>query len=62
MLTTDDSEFGGFNRIDKSIVYFSTSEGQLTTLKKNYLSLYLPARTGMVIKRMPVKSVYEKKV
>jgi 1,4-alpha-glucan branching enzyme len=57
-LTTDDTEFGGFNRIDKSLVYFSTSEGQVTTLKTNYLSLYLPARTGIVIKKMPVKSVY----
>ncbi len=57
-LATDDIEFGGFNRIDKSLIYYSTSEGQLATLKTNYLSLYLPARTGMVIKKLPVKSVY----
>jgi 1,4-alpha-glucan branching enzyme len=58
LLTTDDEEFGGQNRIDKSILYFTTFEGLITTLRANYLSLYIPARTGIVLKKMPTKSVY----
>ena len=58
LFTTDDSEFGGQNRIDKSITYFSTSEGNISTLKTNYLQLYLPTRTALVLKNIPIKSVH----
>jgi 1,4-alpha-glucan branching enzyme len=57
IMTTDDEEFGGQNRIDKTIIYFTTSEGQITTIKTNYLRLYIPARTGIVLKKLPIKSV-----
>lgn len=58
LLTTDDEEFGGQNRIDKSYIYYTTSEGQISTLKSNSLALYLPARTGMVLKLDQIKKVY----
>ena len=57
-LSTDDHEFGGQDRIDKNLVYYTTFEGQLTTLKTNYISLYLPARTAIVLKKQPIPSVY----
>lgn len=58
LFTTDDVEYGGQNRIDKEYIYFSTCKGKITTLEANSVSLYLPARTGIVIKKLPVKSVY----
>jgi 1,4-alpha-glucan branching enzyme len=58
LLTTDETGFGGQNRIDKAYVYFTTSEGVITTLKNNQLALYLPARTAMVLQRIPLRSVY----
>jgi 1,4-alpha-glucan branching enzyme len=58
VLSTDDIEFGGQNRIDKSMIYFSTNNGQITTVKTNYLQLYLPVRTAVVFRLVPTKSVY----
>jgi 1,4-alpha-glucan branching enzyme len=58
LLSTDDAEFGGQTRIDKGLVYYTTYEGQLTTLKTNYISLYLPARTAIVLKKQAIPSVY----
>lgn len=56
-LTTDDSKFGGFDRVDKSITYYSQSI-PLQPMKHQLL-LYIPARTGMVFERQKIKSVYE---
>jgi 1,4-alpha-glucan branching enzyme len=58
MLSTDDSEFGGQNRIDKTLIYYTTNEGQLTTQKVNYISLYLPARTAIVLRKQGIPNVY----
>jgi len=57
--TTDDEVFGGQGRIDKSLTYFTTFEGMIMTHRTNYLALYLPARTGLVINKLSQKSVYE---
>jgi 1,4-alpha-glucan branching enzyme len=43
VLSTDDSEFGGFNRIDKSVTFTTDSSCALT--------LYLPARSAVVLAR-----------
>ena len=58
LFTTDDVEFGGQSRIDKDYIYFTTNNGKITTLETNSLSLYIPARTAFVMKKLPVKSVY----
>lgn len=60
--TTDDFTFGGQERLDKTYIYFTTSDGQITTLKKNNLSLYIPARTGMIIRKLAVRSVYDQNI
>jgi len=41
-LSTDDSEFGGFNRIAKDLTYSATPDASAITL-------YLPARTAVVL-------------
>jgi len=43
ILSTDDEDVGGFNRIDTSIIF--------KTLEKNQLSIYLPNRTAVVLKK-----------
>ena len=58
LFSTDDVEFGGQSRIDKDFMYFTTAHGKITTLENNSLSLYIPARTAFVMKKLPVKSVY----
>ena len=44
ILSTDDQEMGGFGRIDTSIIY--------QTLEDDFLSIYLPCRTAVVIKKL----------
>ena len=56
--TTDESDFGGQNRIDKNLLYFTTNDGEITTLKINYLSLYIPARSAMVARKIATRSIY----
>jgi 1,4-alpha-glucan branching enzyme len=57
-LDTDDPGFGGFDRIDRSVIYRSIRK----TEKQNYnapfrLYLYLPSRTALVFKRETIKKV-----
>jgi 1,4-alpha-glucan branching enzyme len=54
IFTTDDAEFGGQERIDKCITYFAQ-------LMPTGLPLYLPARSGLVLRKQTIKSVYDSK-
>ncbi len=56
VLDTDDQVFGGYNRIDRTRVYLSIKKGERNIINAPlYLYLYLPARTGLVFKREPVR-------
>ncbi|MFN3412258.1 MAG: alpha amylase C-terminal domain-containing protein, partial [Exilispira sp.] len=51
IFSSDDNIFGGFDRVDKSILYpvFELSENNT----KNYgISIYLPARTALAFERL----------
>ena len=50
VLNTDADLFGGFNLIDESIVHFTTP-GTKDSLGKEWLKLYIPARTAFVLKK-----------
>ena len=52
---TDEACFGGQERIDKSIIYYTRPSGGLSS--QHYLNLYLPARTAIVLEREPFKRV-----
>lgn len=55
LFNTDESRFGGQDRIDKDIIYYTTpSAGPMS---QYYLNLYLPARTAIVLKQEPIKRV-----
>uniref|UniRef100_A0A182JHK2 1,4-alpha-glucan branching enzyme n=1 Tax=Anopheles atroparvus TaxID=41427 RepID=A0A182JHK2_ANOAO len=47
VLSSDDSEFGGFNRIDKNVDHLTFPEGW--SGRRNYLQLYLPSRTACIL-------------
>jgi len=56
VLDTDDSSFGGFNRVDKSTIYLSIRKAERNIINAPlYLYLYLPSRTALVFKQEPVK-------
>ncbi len=49
ILSTDDSAFGGWDRISRDYVYTATKHPD----GKYKLPIYLPARTGLCLKRIP---------
>jgi 1,4-alpha-glucan branching enzyme len=52
VLDTDDSEFDGFNRVDKCKTYLSMKKGERSIINAPlYLYLYLPARTAIVLRK-----------
>lgn len=58
VLDTDDERFGGFNRVDRSIIYTAEHPGGRYPVNAPfYLKIYIPARTGLVFKKIPSKSV-----
>ena len=56
VLNSDSRKYGGFGHIDESLFYYSTKTGKLSS--PEYLKLYLPSRTGLVLKRIPATGVY----
>jgi 1,4-alpha-glucan branching enzyme len=60
VLDSDDPKFGGFNRIDRAVIYSSVRKAERHTLNVPFtLYLYLPARTAIVFKKELVKKATE---
>lgn len=58
VLDSDDATFGGFNRIDKSVIYNSIRKAERYTLNVPFrLYLYIPSRTAIVFRREHIKRV-----
>jgi 1,4-alpha-glucan branching enzyme len=58
ILDTDDPKFGGFNRLDRSVIYSSVRKSGKQTLNSPFtLYLYIPARTASVFKKEPVRRI-----
>ncbi len=55
VLNTDADRFGGQNRIDDQLTYYTYPSGGLSS--QHYLLLYLPARTAIVLKKLEFKKV-----
>ena len=55
ILQTDAHSYGGFNRIDDRMTYYSIPEAGLGST--HYLKIYLPSRTAIVLKNQPYRSV-----
>lgn len=55
MFDTDETRFGGQERIDRSMIYYTTPSAGLSS--RHFLNLYLPARTAMVLKQETIKRV-----
>ncbi|MBN1181032.1 MAG: alpha amylase C-terminal domain-containing protein [Bacteroidales bacterium] len=57
VLNTDSERYGGFNRIDESLLYMTSKLGKLTSNAPDFLKLYLPNRTALVFKREESKRI-----
>ncbi|MCB8994057.1 MAG: alpha amylase C-terminal domain-containing protein [Bacteroidales bacterium] len=56
VLDTDQPEFGGQGRIDHNFTYRTLP---VKNSSSHYLKLYLPARTGLVLKKEKIKGVFD---
>ncbi len=56
VLDTDDKAFGGVGNVDHTVIYYAQRMGGVSG--SNWLKLYLPARTALVLKRVPPPSIY----
>ncbi|MBQ2979941.1 MAG: alpha amylase C-terminal domain-containing protein [Bacteroidaceae bacterium] len=51
VLNSDRAEFGGFNQIDESVEHFTHHDPLYKKARKEWLKLYLPSRTVLVLRR-----------
>jgi len=56
VLNTDNTKYGGFGNIDESIVHFTQRSGKISA--PDYLKLYLPSRTAIVLKHLKTPKIY----
>lgn len=56
LLDSDNKKYGGFNRVDESVLYYSQSVGKIGS--QHQVMLYLPNRTALVLEKMPTPKVY----
>ncbi len=55
-LNTDSGRFGGQDRVDENLSYYTMPSSGITS--QHYLKLYLPARTAMVLKKIDFPKVH----
>ncbi len=58
VLNTDAKEFGGFGNVQSNQVYYATKAGKIVTDHPFYLSVYLPSRTAIVLKKLPTSGIF----
>jgi 1,4-alpha-glucan branching enzyme len=56
LLNTDSPKFGGFGNIDETVTYMSERIGGVSG--QNWLKLYLPPRTAIVLMRRATPTIY----
>lgn len=52
VLSSDNPAFGGYDNIDESITHFTIHDDLYSPLGVEWLKLYLPARSAMVLRRV----------
>jgi 1,4-alpha-glucan branching enzyme len=57
ILNTDRPEFGGFDRVEQQKLYFSEPVGGKRN-NSHQLKLYIPSRTGFILKKIPTPRVH----
>ncbi|MDO5035849.1 MAG: alpha amylase C-terminal domain-containing protein [Porphyromonas sp.] len=52
VLSTDEKRFGGYDLVDPKVHHFTSWDEHFTADGKGWLSLYIPSRTAMILKRI----------
>ena len=51
ILNTDNKDFGGNGFVDETVVHFTNVDPLYAKEKKEWLKLYIPARSAMVLRK-----------
>ena len=54
VMNTDDPDYGGQGLVDTRIAYFTQPDGE----GRHWLKIYIPSRSALVLKRIPVQRVH----
>jgi 1,4-alpha-glucan branching enzyme len=54
VLDSDDPDYGGHGLVDTGLMYYTVADMQ----KRQWLKVYIPARTALVFRRIPIRSVH----
>ncbi len=57
VLDTDHSDFGGYDRLDRDMVYISSRAAGEKLNAAVKISLYLPSRTGIILEMLPARRI-----
>lgn len=60
ILSSDNPDFGGFGNIDESVEHFTTPDQLYAPAGVEWLKLYLPARSAMVLRKHPSRTTRRK--
>lgn len=60
ILDSDSTDFGGYGRIDDSQEHFTVYDALYRKQKKEWLKLYLPSRTALVLKKVRANAKHSK--
>ena len=55
VLSTDNPRFGGFGNVDESVEHFTINDALYAPHGVEWLKMYLPARSAMVLRKLPVR-------
>lgn len=61
VLSSDNPDFGGYNNIDESVSHLTQPDPLYAPIGKEWLKLYLPARSAQVLRRRKGKKATDKK-
>ncbi len=56
ILNSDDSKYGGFNRVDNSLTYYSQASGKINS--QHYLKLYIPNRSALILQKTKIPKIH----
>jgi len=57
VLNSDSPQFGGYGNVEDHQLYYTRPQGKITSSLIHYLTVYIPSRTALVLKKLPIRTL-----